>query len=335
MRFDNSDLGATYIIAVHNSRLGPGLGGCRYRNFQNADDALEDVLRLAEGMSYKNALCGIPFGGGKSVLHAPNVSAENRDALFLWVGECVDSLGGSYVIAEDMGTSVADIITVEKRTKHVSGSDPAKGGGGDPSPYTALGVFEGMKVAARHVWHSEDLKGRIVAVQGVGNVGRHLIDLLLGAGARIICCDPQQAHLDSVISKGDVQAVALDEIYDADCDILAPCAVGGVINSETVPRLQCEIIAGAANNQIHEIEAEAELRARIILYAPDFAINSGGVILCASESEPGGHDPERVRKRVLGIADTIQEVLVLAEEEGLLWSEAAFRLARARIDAAG
>ena len=325
------------IIAVHDTTMGPALGGCRMQSYPSLDAALLDVLRLSEGMTYKNALAGLPIGGGKSVIIADRTLRDGRAELFRTFGGWVNSLGGRYITAEDMGTSVQDMNAVLEVCPHVTGRDPKVGGGGDPSPHTARGVFLGMKACLERAFGSGEFNGRHVAIQGCGNVGHHLLRLLVEAGARVSCADTRVAVLEKLREQFDFSVVPVEQVHGIACDVFAPCAVGGIINPETVPQLQCKIIAGGANNQIAgsgHIGAsgvEAELQRRGILYAPDFAINSGGVILCVDELEPGGYTPARVAERVSQIYHTVGKILDESRSSGVVSGEVAVAHAKARI----
>lgn len=339
--FQDPQRGFLAIVAVHSTRLGPALGGCRYRAYSSAEAALADVLNLSEAMSYKNALCGINFGGGKCVVVAGEGGAgatSDRVALFEWLGQRIQSLGGSYITAEDMGTGVADISVISRHCRFVAGTASERGGGGDPSPYTAIGVFEGIKACLLRVVGSAEVTGREVAIQGVGHVGLELAKLLAAAGAKLTVADTNGENLIRAVSSTGAAVVSPEEILLTRCDVLAPCAVGGTINPESLNRLRCKIVAGAANNQLAAPaggsieETERQLIAHGIMYAPDFAINAGGVILCADEFEPGGFSSDRVKQRVLRIGETVGSILDRAKGSGELPGRVALGLARARIE---
>jgi leucine dehydrogenase len=285
-------------------------------------------------MTYKNSLGGINFGGGKSVIIKDSSLAEGRDRLFESFGKKVQSLGGKYITAEDMGTSVADMSLIQRSCEFVAGRDPNQGGGGDPSPYTAIGVFEGMKACLERTKGSADFAGVHVTVQGVGHVGIYLCELLAKAGATLTVSDTVQSRVDDACQRFGAKAVGLEEILTVPCDIFAPCAVGEIITEVTAEKLQCRIVAGAANNQVTNSEAERVLARRGIEYAPDFAINAGGVILCADEFEQGGFTESRVLHRVSNIYHTVGKVLDEAKKTGALPNDVATRLARERIERA-
>ncbi|MFN8388960.1 MAG: Glu/Leu/Phe/Val dehydrogenase dimerization domain-containing protein [Bdellovibrionota bacterium] len=332
--FEDATLGFAAIVGIHSTVLGPSLGGCRMNLYSSREAALVDVLRLAEGMTYKNSLAGLNIGGGKSVIIADrNVSGAKRRAIFESFGRYVASLNGSYITAEDMGTSVEDMNFVLTQCSFVAGRDPAVGGGGDPSPYTAQGVVCGMRAALEVAFGSDSFSGRHIAVQGTGHVGLHLVRMLTELGARVTVCDKNPEHAATVSKKFGAASVAPDAIYDVECDVFSPCAIGGTIQRETLKRLRTKIIAGAANNQLLTAEVEREIQARGILYAPDFAINAGGVILCADEREPGGFTPDRVNERVGRIYQTLRQIFERSKSSGELTGQIAVSLARKRIDA--
>ena len=263
------------LIAVHHSNLGPAVGGCRMFPYATTSDALTDVLRLSRGMTYKSALAGLPLGGGKAVIIADPHVKKTREML-LAMGDFVDSLRGKYITAEDSGTGVNDIAVIGERTPYISGVNPDDKFGGDPSPVTAYGVFVGIREAVNYRCNS-DLKGVRVAIQGVGNVGFHLARMLQDAGAIVVAADVNNANLERVRNLG-VSTVAVDEILGAEVDVLAPCAMGGAVNRETVNEIRAGIVAGAANNQLQTPEMGGALLDRGILYAPDYVINAGGII---------------------------------------------------------
>lgn len=329
--FTDERTGVRAIVAIHSSVLGPALGGLRMLQYPAYDDALRDVLRLSEGMSYKNSLAGLNLGGGKSVVIAPRDLQKGRQELFEWFGRMVASLGGRYYTAEDMGTSVEDMNAVLKSCPYVAGRDQSVGGGGDPSPHTARGVFEGMRACLEQAYGSDSFTGRHVLIQGVGHVGIYLARHLAEAGAKLTFSDTRPEVLQAACKEFSAAEVAPDKALQVECDIFAPCAIGGILNPQTVNGLKCKIVAGAANNQLSEPQVEEALKRRGILYAPDFAINAGGVILCADELEPGGYTPARVDERVRRIYGTVGRVLQEAEKTGALAGDVAVRLAKARI----
>lgn len=326
--------GLRAIIGVHDTTLGPALGGCRFYPYESDTDAILDVLRLSEGMSYKSAMAGLALGGGKCVVIG-DPATDKSPALFHALGRAVQQMGGRYITAEDVGTTVSDLGIVSEVTDYVVGLSEEKGGGGDPSPWTALGVLRGMMACAHHLWGSDDLAGRHVAIQGVGKVGYALAEMLHERGARLTVCDTNEALLARATQALGAEVVGLDEIYAVDCDIFSPCALGATINDETIPQLRCAIVSGSANNQLAEPRHGEMLRQRGILYAPDYVINAGGVINVACELGPDGYDESLARTHVMAIYDNVLDVLKRADAEGVSTSvaadsEARHRIARAR-----
>jgi len=322
-----SDDAAGYrgIIAIHSTALGPAVGGTRYWSYKTEDDALTDVLRLARGMTYKNALAGLPFGGGKSIILRDG-NAPDREQLFRAHGRMVNTLAGKYITAEDVGTSPADMEYILKETPYVGGlQDHA----GDPSPHTARGVFRAMQAAARHKWGSDELSGKIVAIQGCGHVGYFLAGELARVGAKLIVADVDAAKVKRVVDDHHATAVAPDEIYSAEADIFAPCALGGVLNDQTIPQLKAKLVAGAANNQLLEPRHGDLLQQRGVLYAPDYAANAGGVINgCCREML--GWDVPKTLAKTDAIYDTLLTIFAMADREKIPTYQAADRLAEER-----
>jgi len=332
--FHDRKTGLHAIIAVHDSSIGPGLGGCRLRAYRSIEEAMVDVLYLSEGMTYKNALGGITFGGGKSVIIGDRDMTEGRRELFLSFGRCIESLGGSYVSAEDMGTCEEDMSTIAEETEYVTGCHPAEGGAGDPSPYTARGLFQGMRACLERAYGSDDFSGRHIVIQGVGNVGFYLGELLRDAGARMTVADTRSDRLQEVASELGAETASVENVFSVECDVFAPCAVGQVINPDTVEKLQCKIVAGGANNQIHGEGVVQRLQERNILYAPDFAINAGGVIAVGDEREAGGFTKSRVDERIARIYQTVGKILDQSQASGQLSGAVALSLAMSRIEQA-
>jgi leucine dehydrogenase len=312
-------------IALHSTRLGPAVGGTRVWRYESEEAALEDVLRLSRGMTYKNALAGLPLGGGKSVVVAPE-GAWDRERIFSAHGRFVERLGGRYVTAEDVGTSPADMLTIRAETRHVAG---LQSGGGDPSPWTARGVFRGIETSARRRWGSSDLRGRTVAIQGCGNVGRHVALLCAEAGARVVCADVDAARAAHVAVECGGSTVDADRIVAVEADVFAPCALGGVLDDETIAGLRAEIVAGAANNQLALPRHGDLLDERGILYAPDFVVNAGGVL--SGSVDLLGWAPSEVPARVDAIATTLDEVYDVAAAERIPPSRAAELAAERRL----
>jgi leucine dehydrogenase len=318
------------VIAVHSTALGPAVGGTRFWAYASEEEATADALRLARGMTYKNALAGLPFGGGKSVIVGDNRTAA-RGPLFRAHGRAVESLGGRYITAEDVGTSPADMEHVRRETRHVAGLE---GGAGDPSPLTSRGVLRAMQAAARHRWGSESLRGRRVALQGCGHVGSHLARELAAAGALLVVADADEGRAARVAAEFRAERVAPAEIFEVEADIFAPCALGGVINDETVARLRAEVVAGAANNQLLEPRHGAALERRGITYAPDYAANAGGVIYGIGVEQLGWTRAEAFGK-VEEIYDTLLSIFEAGQFAGLPAHVAADRLAEEKLREAG
>jgi leucine dehydrogenase len=296
---------------------------------------VRDALRLSRAMTFKSAVAGLPLGGGKGVIMlpagAPTLAPGRRRAALLDFGDSVAQLDGRYVTAEDVGTSDGDMTVIAERTEHVAGLALERGGSGDPSPWTALGVETAIRVAAERVWGSSDLEGRSVAVVGLGHVGSELARLLAAGGARLVVADVAPARRTLADELGATWAEP-GEALRADVDIVAPCALGGVLDHDVIPALRCRAVAGAANNQLASEELAEELRAHGILWVPDFVANAGGIINIAVELEPGGYDPERARERVLAIGDTVRTVLEMADREGITTLAAAVEHARERLE---
>ena len=287
------------IIAVHNTTLGPALGGTRMWAYNNEQDALQDVLRLSRGMSLKAAISGLNLGGGKAVIIG-DASIDKTEDLMRKFGQCVDSLGGKYITAEDVGMSTKDMEYVRMETEYVTGIPESMGGSGDPSPVTAFGVYMGIKASAKYKWGYDNLTGKNILVQGVGHVGENLVRYLAEEGAKILVNDINKQTLEKIAKDFGATIVMGDGIFDLDIDIYAPCALGSTVNPDTISRLKCDIIAGAANNQLENETRDAQLCFdKGICYAPDFLINAGGLINVYSELK--GYDRERAMKQTRGI----------------------------------
>lgn len=313
VRLYDADAGLDGVIAIHSTALGPGAGGCRLWNYPNMADVLADALRLAEGMSYKNALAGLPFGGAKAALREPEGDFD-RAKLFRAFGRAVEQLGGLYVTAEDVGTSIGDMQEVASATRHVAGLPRAEGrAGGDPSPWTAKGVFESMRAAARFVLDS-DLAGLTVAVQGTGNVGADLCRRLADAGAKLVIADPNPVRRDRLATILGAKVVEVDAITSVQAEIFAPCALGGALTAEVVRDLKVKLVCGAANNQLASATVADLLMNRGIAYAPDYVVNAGGIISVSAEYL--GEDERDVESRVSQIAPRVAALLDRAAHEG-------------------
>jgi len=316
------------IIAIHSTALGPAVGGTRFWSYDSEDEALTDALRLSHGMTYKTALAGLPLGGGKSIIIGNN-KTRDREALLRAHGHFVETLKGRYVTAEDVGTSPADMEIVRLETQHVAG---LIGRSGDPSPFTALGVFRAIQASNNFLWNRDELSGVTVAIQGCGNVGYHLAKLLHESGVRLIVTDVNGENLSRVVDEFAAETVPPDEIFSARADVFAPCALGGVINDETIPKLNVQIVAGSANNQLLEDRHGAMLRERSILYAPDYVANAGGVLNGCIELL--GWTPEHALRKVGEIYDTVLSIFKSAEAEGITPNKAADALAEDRLKSA-
>ncbi len=297
--------GLKAIVAIHDSRLGPALGGCRFLPYDADEDAVIDALRLARGMTYKAALAGLQHGGGKSVLIRPKQHFD-RVALFRSFGRFIDDLRGHYITAEDSGTGLEDMEVIRTVTKHVTGVGPQHGGSGDPSPFTALGVRRGIEACVKFRMKRDSLEGVHVAVQGVGHVGYYLCKELHAQGAKISVADVDPLKAERAEREFGASLVSLDQIFETECDVIAPCALGSALNDTTIPRLKARIVAGAANNQLAQPRHGDDLHARGILYAPDYAINAGGLVNVAQEVL--GYDAQKSREKTMKIFDTIFEI---------------------------
>lgn len=319
--------GLRAVIAIHSTALGPAAGGCRMWPYADTASALADVLRLSRGMSYKNAMAGLPLGGGKAVIIAHSRQAKTP-ALFEAFGRLVDSLGGQYVTAEDVGTTIADMSQVARVTRYVAGLGRAPGeAGGDPGPKTALGVFLGIKAAVRFRLGRTDLKGVSVAVQGLGGVGYHLCRMLAEDGAQLTVADVRAAVVESACAQFKARAVAVTEVLSQDVDVLAPCALGAVLDAASIGRLKARIIAGAANNQLAQGQDGRSLSAAGILYAPDYVINAGGIISVSREYQ-GGATEAQVIADIQGIPARLTEIFERARRENRTTNEVADEMAR-------
>ncbi|MGH7545638.1 MAG: Glu/Leu/Phe/Val family dehydrogenase [Gemmatimonadota bacterium] len=317
------------IIAVHDTTLGPALGGTRFWNYASDEEALVDVLRLSRAMTYKAAVAGLNLGGGKSVIIG-DPKMPRRELIFRAHGRAVESLKGRYITAEDVGTSVEDMDYVHMETSHVVG---IAGRSGDPSPVTAYGVYRGIKACAEVAFGDGSLRDKRVAVQGVGHVGYHLCSHVAAEGARLFVTDIDADRVKRAVADFRAEAVKPDDIYDVEADLFAPCALGGVLNETTIPRLRVKIVAGGANNQLADEHQDNALQARDILYAPDYVINAGGLINVYSELV--GWAPERAKRKAGEIHETLLQIFEIAGHEGITTSEAADRVAERRVEQVG
>jgi leucine dehydrogenase len=321
--------GLRAIIAIHDTTLGPALGGCRMYPYMSEEEAIVDVLRLARGMTYKAAASGLNLGGGKSVIIGN--PEDKSEQLLRSFGRYIESLGGRYIVAEDVGTSTGDMEHIRIETSHVVGVDVTHGGSGDPAPFTALGVLQGMRACAEEVFGSPSLEGRTVAVQGLGHVGYHLCELLHDEGANLMVTDLREEVVEQAVQEFGAKPVEPDEILSLPCNILAPCALGAVVNDNSLPNFRCSIIAGSANNILLEARHGEALAERGILYAPDYVINAGGLINVADELE--GYNKKRATKRVARIYDSMKKIMAISNRDGVPTNVAADTLALERIDA--
>ncbi|QHS22688.1 Glu/Leu/Phe/Val dehydrogenase [Virgibacillus sp. MSP4-1] len=320
--------GLKAIIAIHDTTLGPALGGTRMWTYESEEDALIDALRLSKGMTYKNAAAGLNLGGGKTVIIG-DPKKDKSEAMFRAFGRYIQGLGGRYITAEDVGTTVHDMDTIYQETNYVTGISPAFGSSGNPSPATAYGVYRGMKAAAKEAFGTDSLEGRVVAVQGVGNVAHQLCRHLHEEGAQLVVTDIDKNAVQKAVDDFEAKAVDPDDIYDVDCDIYAPCALGATINDETISRLSAKVIAGSANNQLAESRHGDVLYEKGIVYAPDYVINAGGVINVADELY--GYNRERAMKKIETLYDNITKVFEISKRDHIPANVAADRMAEERI----
>lgn len=324
---------AWIFVCLHSTRLGPAGGGTRMKVYGTPAEALEDAMRLSAAMTRKLAVAGLPFGGGKSVVAVREIpSGERRRGLFLRYGDLVASLGGIFRTSSDMNTGEADMDVIGERTEYVFGRSVDAGGSGSPAPPTAVGVYHGIRASLHHVFGSDDLKGRIVVVQGAGGVGSPLADHLASAGAAVLVADIDPGRAQAVAARVGGVAISADRLFETDCDVYAPCAVGGVLSVETVPRLRCRIVAGSANNQLEEPEAAELLQARGILYAPDYVINVGGAIAVAGREQLGWSESE-VDMALARIGETLRQIYERADAQAISTAEAAEILVEERLKA--
>ena len=323
------ETGLKAIIAVHNTDLGPALGGTRMWQYENEDAALTDVLRLSRGMTYKNSISGLNLGGGKAVIIGDSRTQKN-EALFRRFGQFVNSLSGRYITAEDVGMTTEDMDLVREVTPYVTGISESKGGAGNPSPITAYGVYVGMKACVKAQFGTDSLAGKKVGVQGAGHVGQYLIKHLKDEGAEIFVTDIHEPSLKEVADKYGAKIIGLDEIYDLDMDIYAPCALGATVNDETLKRLKCSIIAGAANNQLKDETIHGKIvMDKGIVYAPDFMINAGGVINCFAEVD--SRSAEWAMQKAGEIYDTTTTIINRSKENNIPTYAIANKMAEDRI----
>ena len=325
--------GLRSIIAIHDTTLGPALGGARMWHYAKEKDAFRDVLRLSRTMTYKNAAAGLNLGGGKAVIIGdPSIKSE---ALYRSFGRFIQTLGGRYITAQDVNTSIDDLMIIRNETEYVSGLPEHVGGAGDPSPFTALGTLEGIKISVLKRLGMKSLNGITVAVQGLGSVGSALCSLLHQKGAELIVTDTNEGCVQNTVKQFGAMSVGAEEIYSVDADVFAPCALGGIINDKTIPQFKFSVIAGAANNQLHDEGKHGKiLKEKNILYAPDYIINAGGVINCYYEVIKQ-YNRESVETKVKGIYDTLARIYDIAEKESISQHIVAARFAEKRIELIG
>lgn len=324
--------GLKAFIAVHDTSLGPAAGGCRMWNYDSELDALNDVLRLSRGMSHKNAVAGLKLGGGKAVIIG-NSRTDKSEELFRAFGRMIEGLGGKYISAEDVGISVEDMEIVAEETRYVAGLNKGEHASGDPSPFTATGTYLGIKAAVKHALGRDDVAGLTIAVQGVGHVGYHLCRQLHNAGAKLLVSDINQDALSRVEQEFDAEIIDPDKIISAEVDVLSPCALGAVINDNSIDGIRAKIIAGAANNQLARDDHGQTLMGRGILYAPDYVINAGGIINIAAETR-GAYDVDWVNAKVEKIYDSLMTIFMRSVSEGRPTNRIADELAHEIIEKA-
>jgi len=323
--------GLRAFIAIHDTTLGPALGGTRIWPHPTEHAALEDVLRLSRAMTYKSALAELPFGGGKGLIMA-DARTDKTEAMMRSYGRFVESLAGRYVTTEDVGASTQDIEWIALETKHVLGLDVSHGGSGNPATMTGFGIFQGMRACAEARWGTDSLDGKTVAIQGFGNVATALAGHLTKAGAKLIVTDIDEAKRSQAGELRTATVVAPSEIFGVECDILSPCALGAVLNEKSIPQLRCEVVCGAANNQLKEAADADRLRERGILYAPDYVVNAGGVINLSYE-RGGAYDAAAALAKTARIHDTVAQVITIATQQGISTAAAADAMAEERIAA--
>ena len=328
---NDPDTGLRAIIAVHNTTLGPSLGGTRMWAYKNEAEALRDVLRLSRGMTFKSAISGLNLGGGKAVIIG-DPHKDKSEAMMRRFGQFVESLNGKYITAEDVGITTADIEQVAEETEHVSGMPESRGGSGDPSPVTAYGVYMGMKASAKFAFGSDSLSGKRIMVQGAGHVGYNLIKLVSAEGAKVMVSDIYDARLKEVSNDFKVEVISPDDVYDQEMDIYAPCALGATINDDTLERLKCQIISGAANNQLEDEARHADMiMKKGLVFAPDFLINAGGLINVYSEVM--GSNRDAAFEKTKGIYDVTLAILEESRRLNKPTNVVALKMAQDRIDA--
>ena len=326
------ETGLKAIIAIHDTTLGPAVGGCRMWTYDHEDDAIEDALRLARGMTYKYAAAGINLGGGKTVIIG-NPYKDKTEALFRALGRFINRLGGRYITGADVGTTMQDMEYIRTETPHIVTVPESYGGAGDIAPYTALGTFQGIKASANEIYGSDSLEGKTVLVQGLGKVGGNLIKLLNDAKAKILIADTDERLVAKYSDEYKLQVIQPELVYETECDIFAPCALGATVNDQTIDKFKCKIIAGAANNTLKEEKHGEILKQKGILFAPDYIVNAGGTIFDTDRLGVSGvHNKERAVQNVLKVYDTTKAVFKIAKEKNITPMDAADLYAKRRID---
>lgn len=330
IKLTDKSVGLHGIIAIHDTTLGPALGGTRIYPYPTFQAALEDVLRLSKGMTYKSILAECSWGGGKSVIITDPKKRKLSEEQLMAFGSALNLLKGEYIAAEDMGCSLEDILTISRVSPYVVGV-PNDKSSGDPSPYTAWGTFRGIQAALKKVYNSDSVMGRTIAVQGLGSVGEKLAHLLFWHGAKLIICDVDQEKAERLAKQYSAIAVAPEKIYSVECDLFAPCAMGGILNPRTIPQLKCRIVAGCANNQLLTDQDAEDLMRKGILYAPDFMINAGGLINVTHETYEEGYNPFAARMKVDKIYDQLALIFDIAGQNHSSTQKAALDLANYRL----
>jgi leucine dehydrogenase len=328
----DAETGLKAIIGIHDTTLGPALGGCRMWPFASDEEALEDVLRLSRGMTFKASVAGLDLGGGKTVVIG-DPKTQKSESLFRALGRFIEGLDGRYITAEDVGTNTDDMAFIHRETEHVRGCSRGEGGSGDPSPVTAFGTFRGIQAGVKWALGLDELHGLTVALQGAGHVGYHLAKELARAGCSIVVCDIDEQRAARVQEECGARIVPVDDIFDEECDVFAPCALGGALNTETIQRLRCCFVGGAANNQLQGEQSGMELAERGILYGPDYVLNAGGLINVAHEGP--NYNRQLVMEETTRIYGTTLRIFGIAKSEGLRPEEAAQHVAEERVRAGG
>ena len=327
--YTDKDAGLRAFIAIHDTTLGPALGGVRIWPHHTEEEAITDVLRLARGMTYKQAAAGLNLGGGKALIMA-NPSTDKTEAMMRAFGRFVETLGGRYVTTEDVGCVPQDLEWVALETTHVTGLPVSRGGSGDPSEMTGFGIYQGMKACAKEMWDTASLEGKVIAMQGFGKVAGYLSRHLLEEGAKLTVTDINPTALERAQEQGITILEDPESIYDVECDVFSPCALGGTLNNDTIPRLRCKAVVGAANNQLLELQHAESMQKRGILYAPDYIVNAGGVINISSEiGQP--YDQRAAMEKTSRIYETMERVISTSKKEGITTALAADRIAEERI----